>query len=383
MFANSCLFSVFPFSLSLLPLWCQELDPRNKTVQWAARITSSSGRAFPLLFFIQAPTRNMSTRTRQPSCNPTWNGYVETTRDALLIFEACFQGVLQRCSRRPHDRERESLITSGNVFVYEDVTSGIKRWTDGIPWSPSRILTNFLIYRQLNNPFPPGEKKRANKRTSRPPQPGEPYSTLDSTSNTSTADYHNPFPPGPRDSTCAGKDDQNPDKDSSRGLVGSLVDSYEFEEGGLIKKTIKIVCENRHHHLVSYYCLEDVKHNLKTPRDDPRVQNIIISQELLSQPQFKYPNMDDAGNGAFKNQDMHQNGGYYYPNDGYYYPNGGYYGPCLYGTAMEHSHSTAYPPPHPPTAGNGSLPPSISMPYSAAAQHRQYAEHYYPPQANR
>ena len=318
----------------------------------------------------------MSTETRPPSYMPAWNGYIETTKDALLIFEACFQGILQHCSRRLHDRERKSLIASGNVFVYEEATSGIKRWTDGIPWSPSRILTNFLIYRQLNNHFPPGEKKRAIKRTQRPQQPGEPNSSPVSTSNTPNANDHKPFPPEPRDSTCAGKGDQNPDKESSRSLVGSLVNSYEFKEGGLLKKTIKIFRGNRQHHLVSYYSLEDVKHNLKTPRDDPRLKNITISQELLSQPQFKYSNLDAAGDGAFENQDMHQNGEYYYPNDGYFYP-------YLNDTTMGYIHSAAYAPPHPPTTGNGSLPPSISMPHSATAQHRQYAEHYYPPQANR
>ena len=101
----------------------------------------------------------MSSREYRSACVPTWNGRVETTRDALLTFEACVQSIFHLCSCRPQDRERDSLIASGNIFVYEEAASGIKRWTDGIPWSPSRILTNFLVYRQLDNPFPPGQKK--------------------------------------------------------------------------------------------------------------------------------------------------------------------------------------------------------------------------------
>lgn len=100
---------------------------------------------------------------------PTFYGHIASTHDCLLLFEACLSGVLNHVARRPHDRERAGLIRSGNVFIYEEHSSGIKRWTDGVPWSPSRILGNFLVYRELERPFPPGEKKRAMKRNKRPP----------------------------------------------------------------------------------------------------------------------------------------------------------------------------------------------------------------------
>ncbi|KAI1905849.1 Global transcription regulator sge1, partial [Ophidiomyces ophidiicola] len=95
---------------------------------------------------------------------PTFNGYVASTHDALILFEACLTGVLHHVPRRPHDRERAQLVRSGSVFIYEENASGIKRWTDGVTWSPSRILGNFLVYRELDKPFPPGEKKRAMKK---------------------------------------------------------------------------------------------------------------------------------------------------------------------------------------------------------------------------
>lgn len=245
----------------------------------------------------------MSSSRAPPACVPTWRGHVESTRDALIIFEATLSGVLQHCIRRPHDRERNSLIVSGNVFVYEEGTSGIKRWTDGIPWSPSRILTNFLIYRQLNSPFPPGEKKRATKRSNRPVKPGEPYAAPITGGNSHEDEYGmtnvSPTTPGL-------KSEEYIDKEADRVLVGSLVDSYEFKDGGLLKKTMTVTVNGIQHHLVSYYSLEDAKHNLIKPKDDNRFTHLQLREELLHQPKFKVQNIDDTGDGAFDQADSQQ-----------------------------------------------------------------------------
>ncbi|KAL9601890.1 MAG: hypothetical protein Q9219_002243 [cf. Caloplaca sp. 3 TL-2023] len=247
---------------------------------------------------------------KAPPCVPTWRGHVETTKDALLIFEGCFQGTLAHCFRRPHDRERAQLIVSGNVFVYEEATSGIKRWTDGIPWSPSRILTNFLIYRQLNSPFPPGEKKRATKRSQRVHRPGEPYPTPAS-STTTKDEYSSSFSP----ESPGLKSDEGTDKDGDRGLVGSLIDSYEFKEKGLLKKTMTVTIKGVQHHLVSYYSLEDAKHNLRTPREDDQIKNLSLRPELLQQPKFKFQNLDDAGDGTFEQPETPQQSFSYVPHN--------------------------------------------------------------------
>ncbi|KAF4996403.1 hypothetical protein F66182_16368, partial [Fusarium sp. NRRL 66182] len=161
---------------------------------------------------------------------PTYHGYVATTQDALILFEACLTGVLPHVPRRPHDRERNHLVRSGSVFIYEENTSGIKRWTDGVTWSPSRILGNFLVYRELDKPFPPGEKKRAMKKGNRRPvqasRPGEPYPRSDSNGQS-----YSPTTPG---SNFGG--DRPQQSDVERALVGSLVDSYGFKDSGLVKK---------------------------------------------------------------------------------------------------------------------------------------------------
>src|SRR3978361_1609969 len=151
--------------------------------------------------------------------SPTFYGHIASTQDALLLFESCLSGALNHVARRPHDRERAGLIRSGNVFIYEEHSSGIKRWTDGVPWSPSRILGNFLVYRELERPFPPGEKKRAMKRNKRPPaisRATDPYGgPLGETTNVYGAVSGPPnFDSGSPSSPMR--------KDTERSLIGSL-----------------------------------------------------------------------------------------------------------------------------------------------------------------
>lgn len=222
---------------------------------------------------------------------PTWHGFIQNSMDGLMLFEACLSGKLHHVPRRPHDRERASLIKSGSVFIYEENASGIKRWTDGVAWSPSRILGNFLIYRELEKPFPPGEKKRAMKRK-RSSQ--EPEGRRDSEDN-EAAEYAAmpPTPPSPAvpvdskpDSTGA----QDNDKEMERQLIGSLVDSYGFRPNGLVKKTMSISLNGVSHHLVSYYTVEDVKQRrLNRPINDSRLTGLTVRPELFMKQNFRAP----------------------------------------------------------------------------------------------
>ncbi|CAG8504227.1 24177_t:CDS:2 [Gigaspora margarita] len=66
------------------------------------------------------------------------------------FVEACRLGILQKTSRRPLEEERQSLAP-GSVFVYDEAEAGIKRWTDGKLWSPSRIYGDFLLYQELES----------------------------------------------------------------------------------------------------------------------------------------------------------------------------------------------------------------------------------------
>ena len=207
---------------------------------------------------------------------PTWVGYVENTMDALIIIEACLQGRLSHVSRRPHDTGDESPIRSGGVFVYEEHSSGIKRWTDGCTWSPSRILTNFLIYRELVQPFPPGEKKKAIKKGK---SNGTANAGVDSAGPSSQHDDEDSEP------------EIDPDPNNElRPYVGSLIDSYNFKPGGLVKKTISLTYKNMAHHLVAYYTVEDARSGrFITPCMDPQLHSYVPRSALFTDQHFRFP----------------------------------------------------------------------------------------------
>lgn len=206
--------------------------------------------------------------------NPTFEGHIASTIDALILFEACLSGQLNHVPRRPHDRERQDLIKSGNVFIYEEHASGIKRWTDGVSWSPSRILGNFLIYRELEKPFPPGEKKRALKKNKKPQQ---------GVTKSENASRPGMGFPSAMDPNAGGKD-------SERALIGSLIDSYPFKNDGLVKKTISVSFQGVPHHLVSYYNVNDVMSGrLTTPTKHPNLRNVIPRSELIMSQNFRAP----------------------------------------------------------------------------------------------
>ena len=228
---------------------------------------------------------------------PTWFGHAASTKDALLLFESCLIGNLHHVQRRPHDRERSALIRPGSIFIYEENASGIKRWTDGVSWSPSRILGNFLVYRELDKPFPPGEKKRATKRNKRPSKPGEPYPRPggDNGGGGSGSALISPTtPPTPSVRPENGYDI----KEQERALIGSLVDSYEFKINGLIKKTMSVTVNGVQHHLVSYYTVDAVlKDGLPTPTQDHYLSMIEPRHELMHRQNFRAP-LEQVDDGA-------------------------------------------------------------------------------------
>lgn len=90
----------------------------------------------------------MALTTRLPSSKvEPFYGFVETTGDALRLIQAARQGMIPRITRRLNDLERRAMIRSGSIFIFSDEESGIKRWTEGLSWSASRIVGNFLVSR--------------------------------------------------------------------------------------------------------------------------------------------------------------------------------------------------------------------------------------------
>ncbi|KAF3049625.1 hypothetical protein E8E11_003851 [Didymella keratinophila] len=230
----------------------------------------------------------------QPAFKPTWTGFLDTTKDAMTVVEAALQGRLNHISRRPHDKERAEMLTSGTVLVYEENASGIKRWTDAVHWSPSRVMNNCLIYRQLMRALKPEEKKTAlntscGTKRKRKESVGPSVTKTGDNVNNSDDEYENPSLEGafPGENDSAGKVyanfAQSLTPDQQRRFCGSLIDSYEFKEGGLMKKTISVKYQGTHHHVISYYSLEDVvSGKLKRPFQDPRLEHIQPRPELLT-----------------------------------------------------------------------------------------------------
>ncbi|KAF5844552.1 hypothetical protein GGP41_007562 [Bipolaris sorokiniana] len=230
----------------------------------------------------------------QPAFKPTWHGFLDTTKDAMTVVEAALQGRLSHISRRPHDKERAEMLTSGTVLVYEENASGIKRWTDAVHWSPSRVMNNCLIYRQLVRALKPEEKKSAlnpscGSKRKRKESSGPVRSKTGEMLENSEDEYENQS----FDPSLAGDADpmnkvyanfaQSLTPDQQRRFCGSLIDSYEFKEGGLMKKTISVKYQGTHHHVISYYSLEDVvSGKLKRPFQDPKLADIQPRPELLS-----------------------------------------------------------------------------------------------------
>ncbi|KAF9093780.1 hypothetical protein BGX23_002937 [Mortierella sp. AD031] len=72
----------------------------------------------------------------------TFYGLIKTPIDALIIFEG-------KVHRRLSDIERQS-VRSGSVYCFDEREAGMRRWTDGKSWSPSRVTGSFLTYRELD-----------------------------------------------------------------------------------------------------------------------------------------------------------------------------------------------------------------------------------------
>lgn len=232
----------------------------------------------------------------QPAFKPTWHGVLETTKDAMTIVEAALQGRLSHISRRPHDKERAEMLTSGTVLVYEENASGIKRWTDAVHWSPSRVMNNCLIYRQLVRALRPEEKKASlnsscgNKRK-RKESASPAVTNSGDIVNVADDEYeHSALETQPEDASPTEPFEkvyenfaQKLTLEQQRRYCGSLIDSYEFKEGGLMKKTISVKYQGTHHHIISYYTLEDVvSGKLKRPFQDPKLADIVPRPELLT-----------------------------------------------------------------------------------------------------
>jgi hypothetical protein len=217
---------------------------------------------------------DMSNKKNYGVAKETFHGYIENTRDSLLLFEACKRGIIPRITRRLQDRERY-LIRSGSIFCFDEKESGIKRWTDGLIWSPSRILGNFLIYREMDD-------KKALRIGSTDDDGGLKKFDNDilRSRSTSLSSNNNGYVIAP----------DLLRNQREKALLGSLKNSSKFKKNGLIKKSISLIVDGVQQHIVSYYSKEDVLSNkLKTPSSIVELSSLEVSAGLRLRQNFRIP----------------------------------------------------------------------------------------------
>lgn len=130
------------------------------------------------------------------------------------------------------------MIKSGAVFVFSVAESGIKRWTDGMLWSPSRIQGNFLVYRELS--------EKGYTRNS-------PRSSL------------------PND-------------------IGTI------KNNGLMKKTITITHNGTDFHLISYYKKEDIScGRLQKPTTSHQIMALHLPARMFQLEKLRSPPKIEIG----------------------------------------------------------------------------------------
>ncbi|KAJ7036825.1 Gti1/Pac2 family-domain-containing protein [Mycena alexandri] len=199
--------------------------------------------------------------TSQPT-EGAFFGCVETTMNALRLIHAARQGVIPRITRRLNDAERRTMIKSGAVFVFSVEESGIKRWTDGLLWSPSRIVGNFLVYREIN--------ERTNSRGS--------HKKLYPTDEPSRAMSVRPSPLARLHNALT--------------AIAALQTNEHgtFKPNGLIKKTITVTIEGSDLHLISYYTSAD-QHSgkLKRPTTRSDIMSLPMDPRLFRATNFRVP----------------------------------------------------------------------------------------------
>ncbi|KAI5151410.1 Gti1/Pac2 family transcription factor [Enteropsectra breve] len=76
------------------------------------------------------------------------HGYINNYEEAVMVVHAARIGTLDLTIARLNAEERER-IESGDIFIFIENDHGMKRWTDGRIWSPSKICGEFLIYQEV------------------------------------------------------------------------------------------------------------------------------------------------------------------------------------------------------------------------------------------
>lgn len=103
---------------------------------------------------VRLPSTRLSLVCKMEDCaplQPTFTGYIDSVDDAMTVIKACLQGHLRHLPRQLSHSERDRLIRSGSVFVYEAGCSGFTTWDDGMRWEPVHEHDGICIHRMLGD----------------------------------------------------------------------------------------------------------------------------------------------------------------------------------------------------------------------------------------
>ncbi|KZP07643.1 hypothetical protein FIBSPDRAFT_762643 [Athelia psychrophila] len=177
---------------------------------------------------------SFGTPTTVPGHPSPFFGVVDTTENAFRLVIAARRGLVPRISQRLRHAELKEMITNGAVFLFSVEESGMKRWRDGLFWSPSRIDGNFLVYKEMN---PVGEGRSSREEW------------LSSSA-----------------------------QDPNGGL----------KAGGLHKRTITVKIEGHEFHVISYYRPEDVESGrLNVISSRPDITNLDLPEDLFRTADYR------------------------------------------------------------------------------------------------
>ena len=75
-------------------------------------------------------------------------GYIANYEEACLVIHAARFGAMKPTLERLNTDQRDQIET-GAIYFFVENGNGMKRWTDGRIWSPSKIYGEFLIYQEV------------------------------------------------------------------------------------------------------------------------------------------------------------------------------------------------------------------------------------------
>ncbi|KNE71120.1 hypothetical protein AMAG_15791 [Allomyces macrogynus ATCC 38327] len=206
--------------------------------------------------------------------------------DALYLLEACRRGVLPRTTKRLSTDEKRRAVFHGAIYLFLEEESGIKRWTDKVDWSASRIAGQFLIYREIHNPAPANSgngKDTSAKDTSAATNPALPV-TPTSASATATPAPYDASDEDELSLALSTASSAVPAKLTMPACAMARKNGFVIKPNGLIKRTISLQCDGATHHIVSY-CFPDRVDDLPRPSMDARLAHLPLPESV--QPLLK------------------------------------------------------------------------------------------------